>query len=101
MSEQSERDVQRYKDAVHAMQSGVAMTMNWDPHSTTPKHLRVGVNSALVESGVIAKLLIDKGIITEDEWAAALADGMEAEAERYRKEIQAHFGERGPQIHLA
>ena len=40
-----EENRQRYTAALHGMQSGVAMKMNYDVAETTPKHLRVGVNS--------------------------------------------------------
>ncbi|HEV2778564.1 MAG TPA: hypothetical protein VGX25_04115 [Actinophytocola sp.] len=89
--------IARYHAAAHAMQSGVAAKMNYDPDETTPKHLRVGVNSAMVETSTIVKLLIAKGIITESEWYAVLADGMEAEKALY----EAWLTERmGSQVHL-
>jgi hypothetical protein len=90
----------RYRAAVHAMQSGVATKMNYDPSETTPKHLRVGVNSAMVEHSALAHLLIDKGVITEQEYLSAIADGMERERDMYVAEIQDHFGSDGPKITL-
>ncbi len=83
---------ERYQAAAHAMQSGVAMEMNYDSKSTQPKHLRVGVNSALVDSSALAELLITKGIITEDEYLDAIAAGMEREAESYRARLQDRLG---------
>ncbi len=71
--------LQRYYAAVHAMQSGVAYEMNSDPRATEPKHLRVGVNTALRNQASLTELLISKGIITEDELMKALALGMEKE----------------------
>lgn len=94
-----QEDRKRYEAAAHAMQSGVAAKMNFEPRETQPKHLRVGVNSAMVESAALAGLLIAKGVITEEEYVAAIADGMEREAESYRQEIQDHLG--GPTITLA
>ena len=87
--------------AAHAMQSGVAMKMNYEPAETTPKHLRVGVNSAMVEHSALAALLMRKGVITEDEYLAALADGMEHEAELYRQWLQRRIGPDGPRVNLA
>lgn len=78
---------QRYRDAAHAMQSGVAMEMNHNPQPTDPKHLRVGVNVALCDLGSLAALLISKGVITPDEYAKALADGMEEEKRRYEEHV--------------
>jgi hypothetical protein len=78
----------RYMRAAHAMQSGVAMKANYERSETEPKHLRVGVNSAMVAQGALAKLLIDAGVFTEEQYFAALADYMEQEAETYRKWLQ-------------
>lgn len=89
----SKQDQDRYMKACHAMQTGVKMEMELhmnDAHS--PKHLRVGVNSAMVETSVLVKIMIDKGIITLDEWDKELADGMEAEVELYTKRISDAIG---------
>lgn len=78
------------------MQSGVRLKMTsegapddsqlWPGH-TSPKHLRVGVNSAMSDHGALARLLIDKGFFTEEEYVKAIADMMEAEAERYQSDL--------------
>jgi hypothetical protein len=86
---------ERYAAAAHAMQSGVAMKMNYDPNSTTPKHLRVGINSAMSDHGALARLLITKGVITEDEYLEAVADGMEREAAMYQDELRQRLGHDG------
>jgi hypothetical protein len=96
----AEDDVRRYMAAMHAVQTGVAFLMNFDPAEVDPKHLRVGVNSALLNVGAVAKLLVDKGVITTDEYEAAIAEAAEAEAERYRERIQARYGTDGTKIHL-
>jgi hypothetical protein len=70
--------------AAHAMQTGVKWEMETGSLDTTPKHLRTGVNSALVDCTAIARLLISKGIFTEDEYYTAVADEMEREVQRYR-----------------
>lgn len=74
------------------MQSGVAFKMAENPSETSPKHLRVGVNSAMVETSAIVKLLVEKKIITQDEFAEALTAGMNAEADRYEVELTALLG---------
>lgn len=91
-AEKREQLMTRYAKAAHAMQAGVAMMMEHDPHATMPKHLRVGVNSAMVEAGVLAKLLMGKGLITEEEYFTALAEGMEAEVAKYTVEVQNAVG---------
>ena|SRR5581483_12024765 len=91
-SEKTIRDMQRYQAAAHAMQTGVAFKMDHAPSETSPKHLRVGVNSALRDSASLARLLISKGLITEEEYIQAQADGMEEEAELYRQWLSDHTG---------
>ena len=82
MTETTDQAKQRYTAALHAMQSGVAAEMQHNPSPSNPKHLRVGVNSALVSSGALAQLLISKGVITETELYTALADGERAGGRR-------------------
>lgn len=82
----------RYHDLAHAMQSGVAMKMNYDASDTTPKHLRVGVNSALCDSAGLARLLIEKGVITEAEYTQAIEDEMAREVKRYEDWLSAYLG---------
>ena len=54
------KDGQRYDAAAHAMQSGVAFEIGAGvSRETEPKHLRVGVNSAMVDSAALAALLIN------------------------------------------
>ncbi len=76
-----------YQEAAHAMQSGVATVMNTDPSETSPKHLRVGVNSAMCDTAALARLLVAKDIFTLDEWEKAITEEMEREVERYEARI--------------
>lgn len=87
-------DGERYRRALHAMQSGVAMEMNLEHRqsATEPKHLRVGINAAMVDHAALAKILIDRGIITNAEYTKAVADMMETEKARYEKSLSDHFG---------
>lgn len=82
----------RYLAAMHAVQSGVAMDLQHDPASGTPKHLRVGVNSALVNQAALVRLLITKGLITEMEYMTALAEEAEAEQRRYEELLSKRHG---------
>lgn len=74
------------------MQTGVAYKMEKDPSDTTPKHLRVGVNSAMVECSALVKIMIDKGILTEEEFIDAMIDQLEKEVAMYTKEIRRLYG---------
>lgn len=75
----------RYLAAMHVAQAGVGAKMQFDPSDTTPKFLRAGINSSLIQQGALVKILIDKGIITEVEWVTALADIAEEEVKLYER----------------
>jgi hypothetical protein len=87
MRQMNDAEAERYMRAAHAMQSGVAAKMTVAPSDTTPKHLRVGVNSAMVEHAGLAKLLVDKGVITEAEYFEAIISAMEDEVVLYEREL--------------
>ncbi len=76
----------------HAMQSGIKMLMEYGLVSRDPKHLRVGLNSSLVFNGTVVRLLVEKGIITREEHAAAAVADLKAEVKRYEQEISEHLG---------
>ena len=88
--------MKRYQKLAHAMQSGVAFAR--DKSDLEPKHLRVGINTAMSDHGGLAKLMMDKGLITEEEYLQAIGDSMEREVEMYRQRIQS---ETGTKAHLA
>lgn len=89
----------RYNAAAHAMQTAVKLTMEAghaaiaggelaaEQVETSPKHLRTGVNSSMVDCAAVARLLVDKGIFTRLEYLIAVADQMEAEVELYRPKL--------------
>lgn len=101
-----ESDTKRYLAALHGMQTGVkyemekAQLQGVEPgtESTSPKHLRVGVNSAMVAHAGLVKLLVAKGLFTMDEYAKSQADAMEAEVALY--EERANRGNYGPVLHF-
>lgn len=87
--------VERYIAAAHAMQSGVKADIETDARTqgcTRPKDIRVGINSALVDSAALAELLINKGIITLEEYQDVLAVAMEREAKRYEELLSTRLG---------
>lgn len=57
---------ERYTAAAHAIQAGVAMELELDQREkgsagpASPKHLRTGVNMAMVHEGALANLLVTK-----------------------------------------
>jgi len=85
-------DQKDYIEAQHAMQTGVSMMMQYEPGETQRKSLRVGINTALCDQAALVSLLIEKGIITEDEYMAAIAKEMNREVQRYKERIQRYLG---------
>lgn len=85
-------DFARYEAACHAMQTGVKLDMENGSNSASPKYLRVGVNSAMVEHSALVQLLVRKGLITDDEYFETLADGMEEEVKRYEDRLKVLYG---------
>ncbi|MCB0081605.1 MAG: hypothetical protein KDE50_16715 [Caldilineaceae bacterium] len=83
----SEEKIAKYHQLAHAMQSGVAAMQHYDATPTSPKHLRVGVNSAMVETTVIVEILVAKGVLTYDEFLDALIAGMEREVQTYESKL--------------
>lgn len=95
---------ERYQALAHAVQTGAAQECALDdeavafnmrtassmPHS--PKMLRTGVNMALVEGGALAQLLMDKGVITAEEYQGALIASLEAEVARYEARLSKRMG---------
>lgn len=78
---------------LHAIQSGVAAKIALqDPAETAPKHLRVGVNSALVNHAALAAILVRKGIITELEYFQSCVDELRKEVQSYETELSAVTG---------
>jgi hypothetical protein len=95
LSIEEQQDVNRWAAAAHAMQSGVTTEMSLGMEaSVEPKHLRVGVNVALVDMASVVDLLIRQGLITRADYLAAIADGMEREQAAYEARISARTGKK-------
>lgn len=93
--------VEKYQALLHAIQTGVGwdileenpdcFDVNANPNLRYHKHLRVGIDSAKVEHGALAALLIEKGVFTEDEYMDALIKGMEDEKARHEKILSERY----------
>ncbi len=87
-----------YGQQAHAVQTGVKYLMDWDRNHATPepghspKHLRTGVNLALVNNSALASLLIHKGVITELEFWQSLCLETAKEVSRYEAELATKLG---------
>ena len=76
-----------YLNMMHGMQSGVAHQLVLNPKLCTPKDLRVGVNSALIQDSALAQLLMEKGIITEEEYWTRILRLLTIEITNLRREV--------------
>ena len=85
---------ERYLAAMHAVQSGIKMKMErgWD--GASPKHLRVGVDSAMVNDWAVAEFLIRKGIMTKLEYLELLVEGAENEKRALELDLTSSIGVR-------
>lgn len=107
--------IQEYARALHAIQTGVLYEMQFDfeegrgispdtPTGRLIKHLRTGLNGALADHGSLARLLITKGIITDEEYKEAMLAGVRAEKENYEATLSARLerksGRQGAKITL-
>lgn len=86
-NEDREELERRYEEAAHAVQSGVAMEMNYRPEPTQPKHLRTGIDLTKAEVGGLVRMLIAKGVFSEEEYMEAIALGVEEEQASYEKRL--------------
>lgn len=70
--------VELLRSLPHRVQSAIAFLMSNAENSRQrypecePKHLRVGVNSAMIEASAMGRLLMSKGIITSKEYYDSL-----------------------------
>ena len=85
-------DKDRYDAAAHAVQSGIASRIALDPKFASPKDLRVGLDCGKADMEGLARLLIAKGVFTEAEYGAAMADAMEAEKGRWEADMSTRMG---------
>lgn len=78
-----------YQQLMHGVQSGIAMRIN-DPNydGATPKHLRVGINSAHITDKALAELLMEKGIITEEEYFRKMVEATIDELKMLEEEVE-------------
>jgi hypothetical protein len=81
-----------YAKLGHAIQTGVAYDHEYGSKDGTPKHLRVGLNCVMSDLGALTRLLVAKGIITQDEYYTAVLDGLRAEIAEYERRLKERLG---------
>lgn len=81
---------ERYMRAAHRVQTAIEFSP--DKTGQEPKHLRVGVDLSKSDMGGLAQLLINKGLITEEEYLLAITKFAEQEATHREDEFSVRFG---------
>lgn len=76
-----------YEQAMHGVQAGIAYAIGEGQTLAEPKHLRVGVDSSLSVHYGLCKLLIDKGVFTENEYMEAMRLAANEEVARWEDRI--------------
>jgi hypothetical protein len=83
---------QRYQSLLHAIQTGVAYLMQYEPAIIDLKHMRVGVTSAQLDSAATVSLLIKKGVFTQEEHLNELVKLCEREVELFKNNLSKILG---------
>lgn len=80
-----------YEAAMHGVQTGIAYKIEMAPDEAgaSPKHLRVGIDSAMVSDAALVRLLVKKGLITHEEYMEELTLEANRELERYEEWFRA------------
>ncbi len=81
-----------YKEAMHGVQSAIAYRIGRGEDLATSKHLRVGVDSAMVTDAALARLLIKKGVFTAEEYAEEIRLEANRELDRAEDQARAEMG---------
>lgn len=81
-----------YLDALHAVQTGVAYTLERDNRLAEPKHVRTGIDSAMINDAALVRLLVKKGLITEEEYAEEVRLETCREVDRYEDRLEQIYG---------
>jgi hypothetical protein len=97
-----EQKLERYRALCHAVQTGIGweiarenpacVDINADPNLRYHKHLRTGIDVTKSDQGSLVALLIEKGVITDDEYLDAIVAGMEREKALYEQSLSEYMG---------
>ena len=99
--------LQRYRELGHAVQTGIKMKLEFDLRKASGmtndlfdvlKHIRVGVDTAKSDEGAVGRLLIEKGVFTEQEYFEAILKGLEAEVQSYELLLEKKYGLKGVKL---
>lgn len=80
--------LREYARLNHAMMTGIGYDLEYNPQQAEDKHVRSGINSALVSHSALAKLLMAKGLITELEYWQAVIKELRNEVKSYEDKLE-------------
>ena len=83
-----------YLKLSHAIQSGIALALEFDPTPGKPKHLRVGNDLRASEHAALVRTLIKAGVITEQAYCEEVLEELRREKERHEERLLARYGRR-------
>jgi hypothetical protein len=86
--------LERANELGHAIQSGVLYTMDTGGNEHEPKILRTCINISMCDHVTLLQLLIDKGIITREEYFEKRLEYMEREVKNYENNLSKKVGKR-------
>lgn len=90
MDEDKPRNDLSYLDALHVIQSGVAKELDLvgsEIQNRHNKHLRVGINSGMINDAALVRLLIKKGLFTIEEYLEELRLEANRELDLYEDKL--------------
>ncbi len=77
-----------YEEAAHGVQTAIAFDIGQGRKATEPKHMRVGIDLSKADMLGLAVLLIDKGIITSEEYIEAVRLSANEEVAMREEEVR-------------
>ncbi len=89
-----------YREALHGVQAGVALELRQQNPTlgegviAALKSLRVGVDSAMVNDAALMRLLVRKGLFTDEEYGEEIRLEANRELDRYEDRLSAAHGAR-------
>lgn len=85
----------RYMAALHGIQSGIMVILEKGgalASRCSTKHMQTGLEARASDHAALAKILIGKGLFTEEEYSTAVADQLEEEKHSLEVELGEAIG---------
>jgi len=77
-----------YEEAAHGVQTAIAYDIGEGRKTTEPKHMRVGIDMSKADMLGLAVLLMEKGIITSEEYIEAMRLSANEEVAMREEEVK-------------